>query len=224
MTEPAAPGVIKVLIIDDHRVFADGLARVMSDEPDIEVIGVASSGHQGIAMAATLSPTVVLVDYHLPDHDGLAITARIKAHAAETYVVMLTGSAEDSVLLSAIEAGCSGYLTKTSTAVEVAQAVRLAAAGEATISPRELARLLPQLGRNQQSIGSDLTPRELQILGLLAPGTANSAIATDLHLSINTVRNYVQSILTKLGAHSKLEAVAVGVQQGLIRYPNKPPG
>jgi two-component system, NarL family, response regulator DevR len=215
---------IRVLIIDDHRMFADSLARLLSDESDIAVVGVYSTGAEGVAQAAALTPAVVLVDYRLPDLDGVEITSQIKAHAPDRYVVMLTGSADDGVLLSAIEAGCSGYLTKDRAAAEVAEAVRLAAAGEATISPRELARLLPKLGRNQRSVGSDLSAREREILAMLATGSANSAIATALHLSVNTVRNYVQSILTKLGAHSKLEAVAIGVREGILRYPSGPSG
>jgi DNA-binding NarL/FixJ family response regulator len=214
-----APDPIRVLLIDDHQMFADSLARLLSDESGIEVVGVRSTGAAGVALAAALKPTVVLVDYRLPDLDGVAVTTWIKAQDPDTYVVMLTGSADDDVLLNAIEAGCSGYLTKDRAAAEVVQAVRLAAAGEATISPGELARLLPQLRRGQHSLGSDLTAREREILALLAAGTSNSAIAATLHLSVNTVRNYVQSILTKLGAHSKLEAVAIGVRTGLIRYP-----
>lgn len=220
----AAHEVIRVLIIDDHQMFAESLARLLSDEPDIDVVGVASTGVQGVTTAVELKPTVVIVDYHLPDLHGLEITSQIKAQAPDTYVVMLTGSGGDSVLLSAIEAGCSGYLSKDRAAAEVAAAVRLAAAGEATISPRELARLLPKLGRSHRSVGSDLTAREHEILEMLASGLANSAIAEALHLSINTVRNYVQSILMKLGAHSKLEAVATGVREGVIRYPTDQPG
>jgi DNA-binding NarL/FixJ family response regulator len=219
----AALSPIRVLIIDDHRMFADSLARLLSDESDIDVVAVSSTGTEGAALAAALRPTVVLVDYRLPDLDGVATTLQIKAHAPDTYVVMLTGSTDDGLLLKAIEAGCSGYLSKDRAAGEVAEALRLAAAGEATISPRELARLLPKLGRNQRSVGSDLTPREREILTMLAVGSKNSVIAATLHLSVNTVRNYVQSILTKLGAHSKLEAVATGVREGVIRYPSERP-
>ena len=126
------------------------------------------------------------------------------------------------MLISAIEAGCCGFLTKDGAADEVAKAVRLAAAGESLISPKQLARLLPKLNRNYQAPGSDLTEREHQVLVLLAEGLANAAIAKQLHLSVNTVRNYVQAILTKLGAHSKLEAVATGVREGIISYPATP--
>jgi DNA-binding NarL/FixJ family response regulator len=210
---------IRVLIVDDHRMFADSLARLLNDEPDLEVVEVATTGTAGVALAAALQPSVALVDYNLPDMNGVALTAKIRQETPHTYVVMLTGAPSDGVLLNAIEAGCSGYLSKDRAALEVVEAVRLAAAGEALISPRELARLLPRLGRAQRSVGSDLTDREREVLALLAEGAANPHIASTLFLSVNTVRNYVQSILTKLGAHSKLEAVSIAVREGVIDYP-----
>lgn len=220
--DEATPPRIGVLIIDDHRMFADSLARLLADEADLEVVGVTSSGAEGVDLAVALQPKVALVDYDMPDRNGVDIVADIKARAPEVMTVMLTGSSGDRVLLAAIEAGCSGFLTKDRAAVEVANAVRHAAAGEALISPRQLARLLPKLNRNYRALGSDLTDREREILVLLAKGLANSVIAGQLHLSINTVRNYVQAILTKLGAHSKLEAVATGVREGLVEYPTEP--
>lgn len=213
------PHVIGVLIIDDHRMFAESLARLLADEPDIAVTGVAGSGSEGVAMAARLKPQVVLVDYQMPEQDGVMIATQIKLEDPTTMVVMLTGSAEDRVLLAAIEAGCSGFLTKDRAAADVAEAVRAAAAGEALVSPAMLARLLPKLRRSYRSVGDDLSERERDLLGYLAQGWANKAIAAQMHLSINTIRNYVQSVLMKLGAHSKLEAVATAVREGLISYP-----
>jgi DNA-binding NarL/FixJ family response regulator len=210
---------IGVVIIDDHRMFADSLARLLSDEVDLSVLGVATTGAQGVELVSSLHPRVALVDFELPDRNGVAVTEDIKEHLPEVMVVMLTGRSDDRVLVSAIEAGCCGFLTKDEAAAEVATAVRLAAAGESLISPKQLARLLPKLNRNYQAPGSDLTDREREVLVLLAEGAANAAIAKQLHLSVNTVRNYVQAILTKLGAHSKLEAVATGVREGIISYP-----
>jgi DNA-binding NarL/FixJ family response regulator len=214
------PGeTIGVVIIDDHRMFADSLARLLSDEADVSVLGVATTGAQGVALVSTLNPQVALVDFDLPDRNGVAVAEEIKQHVPEVMVVMLTGRSDDRVLVSAIEAGCCGFLTKDAAATDVASAVRLAAAGESLISPKQLARLLPKLNRNYQALGSDLTDREREVLVLLAEGAANAAIAKQLHLSVNTIRNYVQAILTKLGAHSKLEAVATGVREGIISYP-----
>ena len=220
IVETAMTETIDVLIVDDHRVFAESLARLLSDEEGVEVVGVVSDAPEAIDLAARLRPRVVLMDYRMPDRDGIAITTEIKRRNPEIMVVMLTAATEDRVLLAAIDAGCSGFLTKDRAAAEVAEAVRAAAAGEALISPGLLARLLPKLNRTQRAIGADLTERELEILGLLARGWNNKLIAGDLYLSVNTVRNYVQSVLTKLGAHSKLEAVSTAVREGIVAFPS----
>jgi DNA-binding NarL/FixJ family response regulator len=211
-------GPINVVIIDDHRMFGQSLARLLADEPDIEVVGVAQSGTDGLALVDRLHPTVILVDYQMPGQNGIEVAAAIKRRHPSLMVVMLTGAADDRVILAAIEAGCSGFLTKDSAAAQVVEAVRGAAAGEALIAPALLARLLPRLKRTYRSVGDDLTERERDVLQLLAKGWNNKAIAGDLHLSLNTIRNYVQSVLTKLGAHSKLEAVSTAVREGIIDY------
>jgi DNA-binding NarL/FixJ family response regulator len=219
MTDPE-PGTIGVLIIDDHRMFAESLARLLADEEDIAVLATAASGSEGIELADRLRPQVVLVDYRMPERDGVAIAAEIKRRDPKIMVVMLAGSAEDRVLLAAIEVGCSGFLTKDRAAAEVADVVRVAARGEAFISPPLLARLLPKLDRTHRALGADLSEREREILASLARGWTNQVIASELHLSVNTVRNYVQSVLSKLGAHSKLEAVSTAVREGIINYPS----
>jgi DNA-binding NarL/FixJ family response regulator len=221
MVEPGTDP-ISVLIVDDHRMFADSLAHLLEDEAGITVLGVASNGSQGAAMALQLRPRVVLLDYQMPDRDGVGVAAEIRARDPEVMVVMLTGSADDRVLVAAIEAGCSGFLTKDRVAAEVAGAVRAVAAGEALITPHQLARLLPRLSRSKQVVGADLTNREREVLTHLARGKSNKSIAAELHLSVNTVRNYVQALLTKLGAHSKLEAVATAVRAQIIDYPSEP--
>jgi DNA-binding NarL/FixJ family response regulator len=219
MTDPE-PGTIGVLIIDDHRMFAESLARLLADEEGIAVLATAASGSQGIELADRLRPQVVLVDYRMPERDGVAIAAEIKRRDPKIVVVMLAGSAEDRVVLAAIEVGCSGFLTKDRAAAEVADAVRVTARGEAFISPLLLARLLPKLDRTHRALGADLSEREREILAWLARGWTNQVIASELHLSVNTVRNYVQSVLSKLGAHSKLEAVSTAVREGIIDYPS----
>lgn len=213
------PQPVAVLIVDDHRMFGESLARLLSDEEGITVLGVATSGAAAVEATERLHPKVVLMDYQLPDHDGVTVAAEIKRRDPSTMVVILTGLSDDRALLAAIDAGCSGFLTKDRAAAEVADAVRAAAAGEALISPDLLARLLPKLNRTHSEIGADLTDREREILGLLARGLSNRAIASELYLSLNTIRNHIQSILRKLGSHSKLEAVATAVREGVIDYP-----
>jgi DNA-binding NarL/FixJ family response regulator len=210
---------IGVLIVDDHRMFSESLARLLADEEGIAVLGVAATGADAIEMVNRMHPDVVLMDYQLPDLDGVAVTTAIRRENRSVMVVMLTGSTEDRVLLSAIDAGCSGFLTKDRAAAEVVHAVRAAAVGEALISPALLARLLPKLNRTQRTLGEDLSDRERQVLGFLARGMTNKVIAAELFLSVNTIRNHVQSVLAKLGAHSKLEAVSTAVREGIIDYP-----
>lgn len=211
---------IGVLLVDDHRMFGESLARLLADEPGIEVLAVATSGAEALRLAGALRPKVVLLDQEMPDRDGISVAAELKSKDPDLMVVMLTSSTDDRVLLGAIEAGCSGFLTKDRAAAEVAETVRVAAAGEAVIAPAMLARLLPQLNRQHQVLGSDLTEREIEVLRLMAQGHANKTVARDLTLSVHTVRNHVQSILTKLGAHSKLEAVSIAVREKLIDYPS----
>lgn len=208
---------IRVLICDDHHLVAQALALLIGAQPDMEAAGVAGSAAEVIALAASLRPDVVLMDYALPDGDGVAATAAIKASQPDVNVIMLTSFVDEEVLVAAIDAGCSGYVTKHKGSDELTTAVRLAAAGEALVSPDMLARLLPRLRRSHHGLGWDLTPRERQVLDLLAQGESKEAIAHRLFLSTNTVRNHIQSILTKLNAHSRLEAVATATREGLVR-------
>lgn len=212
--------VLRVVIVDDHRLFAESLARVLADEADIEVVGLVATPDAALPTVARVRPHVVLLDHRLPGRDGVEVAAELKAARPDVMVVMVTGNADDRVLLGAIEAGCSGFLTKDRGPAEVVEAIRSAAAGEVVIPPNLLARLLPQLQQSRRGIGSDLSPRELEVLNLLATGATNRSIADELFVSVNTVRNHVQQVLTKLGAHSKLEAVATAVREGIISYPS----
>jgi two-component system response regulator DevR len=218
MAEPERV-VAQVVIIDDHQMFSESLARLLSDEGDITVLAVCDDAERALSVVDELHPDVVLVDYQMPGRDGVEITAEIKRRHPQMMVVMVTASVDDRVLLAAIDAGCSGFLTKDKAASQVVSAVRAAAAGEALISPAQLARLLPRLSRTHRAVGADLTDRERELLEHLAVGGSNKAIAEELHLSVNTIRNYVQSVLRKLDAHSKLEAVATAVREGIIEYP-----
>lgn len=217
---PPDAGSIVVVIVDDHRMFAESLGRLLSSEPDIEVAATVADAAGVRSAIERHHPRVVLLDNGLPDADGTDVAAQIKQQDPAAMVVMITGSADDRVLLAAIDAGCSGFLTKDRASDEVAQAVRHAAAGDVVIPPALLARLLPKMNRAHRGLGADLSPRELEVLHLLATGATNRAIADQLFLSVNTVRNHVQQILQKLGVHSKLEAVATAVREGIISYPS----
>lgn len=212
---------IGVLIVDDHQMFAQSLARLLADEDHLVVLATATTAAEAYAAAVGTRPAVALVDYQMPDSDGVEITRRLKAIDPHLSVIMLTGVNDDRLLLDAIEAGCSGFMTKERAAGEVAAAIRAVADGEALISPQMLARLLPQLTHSPTPPGAGLTERERELLVHVAQGLSNRAIAEALHLSVNTVRNYMQSILSKLGAHSKLEAVSLAVKARIIDYPRR---
>jgi two-component system response regulator DevR len=213
-------GKITVLVADDHQMFAQSLARSLSEQPDISVVGTASTVEESVAAARLHVPDVVLMDYELPDGTGVDAAERIKEELPETKVVMVTSYTDEAVLVRAIEAGCSGYVTKHKVVEEVVDAVRAAHAGEALISPAMLARLLPRLRPTKRGVGSDLTSREVEVLRCLAEGLPNQTIAERLVISVHTVRHHVQNIITKLQAHSKLEAVATATREGIIRYPS----
>lgn len=209
---------IRVLIVDDHEMFAQSLRAALAGERDLEVVGIAGTVQDARSKAAATAPDVVLLDYGLPDGDGATAAQLIKDARPETKTVMLTSFTDDAVLIAAIEAGCSGYVLKHKGVQELVDAVRSAHAGEALISPAMLARLLPKLQRNHRGVGAELTPREIEVLRLLADGLSNQAISQRLTISLHTVRNHVQNIITKLQVHSKLEAVAAAVREGIIRF------
>ena len=210
-TEPA-----RVLIVDDHEVLTASLAQVLDHEPDLTVVGAAGTLEKARALLATAAPDVVLLDHRMPDGDGVEAIPELLALRPEASIVVLTATTADHVLIAAIEGGASGFVSKTRGLDEVTNAVRAAAAGESVISPEMLARLLPRLHRSGRPAHTDLTEREREVLGLVADGMTNAAIAEHLVVSVHTVRNHVANLSTKLGAHSKLEALSIAVREGLL--------
>lgn len=207
---------IRVLVVDDHAMFASSLAFVLGAEPDIRVIDTAGTAHAALEKTAASHPAVILLDHRLPDGDGIALIEPLLRTQPPPQIVMLTASTSDHVLLSAIEAGAAGFIDKSRDLGEVISAVRSAAAGESLVSPQLLARLLPRL-RRQQSDGSDaITERERDVLECLAEGLSNADIAARLSVSVHTVRNHIVNLSAKLGAHSKLEVLAIAVRKGLV--------
>lgn len=207
---------IRVALVDDHALFSQSLQMALEAYDDVEIVGRADRLATGVALVSSRRPDVVLLDYRLPDGDGVAGAHRIKEESPQTKVVIVTAVEDESVLTAAMEAGCAGFITKSATVDELISAVRLAAAGEAVISPALLMRLLPRLQRREEPARVELTGRELDVLRLLASGLSNAAIAEELSLSVNTVRNHVANLLLKLGVHSKLEALSVAVRDGLV--------
>ena len=208
--------IIRVLIVDDHEVLASSLAKTLDTEPDLLSVGVAGSLKQAAELIRTTAPDVLLLDHRLPDGDGVAAIGRLRELRPSMAVIVLTASPSEHLMVSAVEAGVSGFLSKTRSLAEVTSAVRAAAVGEAVISPEMLARLLPRLGGTGRVGAATLTEREREILGLIAQGLSNAAIAERLVVSVNTVRNHVANLLAKLGARSKLEALSIAIREGLL--------
>jgi DNA-binding NarL/FixJ family response regulator len=216
---PSAALSVRLLIVDDHDMFAESLRRALSAEPDLVVVGAAATLAQARAMIVSETPDVVLLDHQLPDGLGVDSITDLMSLSPRAKIVVLTAAAEDSTLVAATEAGCAGFILKTSPLQELVAAVRTAAAGEIMVSPELLARLLNRLHRRHEKPVHELTTREAEILELIAEGLTNAAIATRLFISVNTVRNHVQNILAKLDAHSKLEALSIAIRDGLIAPP-----
>ncbi len=208
--------IIRVLIVDDHEVLASSLAKTLDTEPDLLSVGVAGSLKQAAELIRTTAPDVLLLDHRLPDGDGVAAIGRLRELRPSMAVIVLTASPSEHLMVAAVEAGVSGFLSKTRSLAEVTSAVRAAAVGEAVISPEMLARLLPRLGGSGRVGAATLTEREREILGLIAQGLSNAAIAERLVVSVNTVRNHVANLLAKLGARSKLEALSIAIRDGLL--------
>ncbi len=206
---------IRVLIVDDHQVLATSLARVLDDEPDIVSVGVAHSLEQARARVTSAAPDVILLDRRLPDGDGVIAIPELRALRPSMNVVVLTASGAEDILVEAIGVGAAGFVSKTRGIGDVTAAVRAAAEGESMISPEMLTRLLSKLSRTPGAAAS-LTRREQEVLTLLARGLPNTAIAEELTVSVNTVRNHIANLSAKLGAHSKLEALSIAIRQGLI--------
>jgi DNA-binding NarL/FixJ family response regulator len=220
LSSPPANAEIRVLIVDDHQLFASSLAATLGAEPDIVIVGVANDIAGAERSLALAKPDVILLDHRLPDGDGVAAIGRLSLRHDSAQFVILTASTAEHVLIAAIEAGAAGFVSKSRSLADLTAAVRAAAAGEAVISPELLARLLPRLrATGTGKTTTKLTHREIEVLQLVARGMSNAAIADDLVVSVHTVRNHVANLSAKLAAHSKLEAVSIGLREGIISVP-----
>jgi NarL family two-component system response regulator LiaR len=213
---------IRVLIVDDHAVVRTGLKVFLDLQPDMEVVGEAADGSEGVAMARRLEPDVVLMDLLMPNMDGVTAIGRIKSERPETEIVTMTSFIEEEKVTSALEAGASGYVLKDAEAEEVAAAVRAAYAGEVHLDPA-VARLLAQRMRDRKSpkdeLAEPLTEREKDVLRLLGQGMSNKDIGATLFITERTARTYVSNILGKLGLASRTQAALYAVEHKLVDAP-----
>lgn len=206
---------INLLLVDDHQVFAETLAATLGTQSDISIVGVAHTATEGREKAGALRPDVALVDVTLPDFDGIELSRQLRSVSPETRIVILTGNTEPSLFPKAMAAGACGFLIKDSSLNDVTDAIRKAHAGQVVV-PESLVGRLAKARAPSDGVGADLTKRELEMLSMLAQGSDLRAIAKALGITWNTARSYVKAILSKLDAHSQLEAVATATRLGIV--------
>ncbi len=206
---------IRVLIADDHAVVRQGLRMFLALDSDLEVVGEAEDGAQGLARARELRPDVVLMDMLMPVMDGLAATQAIRGELPDTEVIALTSVLDDSSVVSAVKAGTIGYLLKDTNAEELCRAIKAAAAGQVQLAPLAAARLVREV-RTPDVAPTALSEREREVLQLIARGKANKEIAAELTIGEKTVKTHVSSILNKLGVQSRTQAALYAAQSGLV--------
>jgi DNA-binding NarL/FixJ family response regulator len=205
---------ITVLLADDHALIRRGFRRILEDDPAIHVVGEAASGREAIDLATTLKPRVVLMDCAMAGLNGLDATRELLDRLPETAVVMLSMHAEETLVRQALDAGARGYLLKSALDLDLAGAVKRAAAGGEVLDP---ALRRPETKRGERT--SALTPRELQVLQLICAGRSNREIAAELDLSVNTVGVHRTHIMDALGVHKTAELVAYAIRNGLVTLP-----
>jgi len=205
---------IRVLIVDDHSVVREGLRMFLVRDPDLEVVGEATDGADALEQARQLRPDVVVMDLLMPVMDGIAATRMIRRELPETEVLALTSVLESASVVEAIRAGAIGYLLKDTQAAELRKAIKAAAAGQVQLSPQASSYLLGFI--RIPELPEPLTPREMDVLRLLAQGQSNKEIARILHLVEETVKSHVRHILGKLGVQSRTQAVLAAIQLGIV--------
>jgi len=209
------------LVADDHPVVRDGLATMLGTQPDFEVVGQAATGIEVVELTPTLHPDVILLDLEMPEMDGVEALVQLWQQQPQVGVIVFTAFDTDERILSAVRAGARGYLLKGTPREELFQAVRLVSQGGSLLQPVVASRLMEGLsaeGRQDDKPLDALTPREDEVLALLAQGKPNREIAEVLVITERTVKFHVSSILGKLGAGNRTEAVAIAAQRGLIAF------
>jgi two-component system, NarL family, nitrate/nitrite response regulator NarL len=218
---PPGSFVIRLLLVDDHVLFREGLISLIAPQPDLNVVGQAGNVHEAVALARQLRPDIVLMDHALPDGDGVEATQAILAEWSDARVVFLTVHEDDDILFAAIRAGAVGYLIKNTRAAELLAQLRAVARGEAGVSPAIARRILEEFSHTPAARHADpvqstqLTAREVEIVRAIAQGASNRDIARQLFISENTVKNHVRNVLSKLHLRNRQNVADYARSHGL---------
>lgn len=220
----------RVVVADDQAVVREGIVMLLGLLPGIEVIGSAKDGEEAVALVAELAPDVVLMDLRMPRCDGVEATRRIRTEFPGTQVVVLTTFADDDSLFPALRAGARGYLTKDAGGDEIVRAVQAVLSGEAGLSPEIQRRLLEQVtagpvpcgAGGERELPDGMTPREAEVLVLIAEGMSNGEIARSLHISQATVKSHINNLFAKAGLRDRAQAVRYAYVRGLARLSGTP--
>ena len=210
--------MIRVLLVDDHEMVRLGVSSYLSIQSDVEVVGAAENGEDGYEKAMALRPDVILMDLVMEVMDGIESTKKILKEWPEARILIVTSFIDDEKVYPAIEAGASGYLLKTSTAHEIANAIRKTYNGERVLEPEVTTKMMEQLSnRNRHVLHEELTNREQEILLLIAQGMSNQEIADELFITLKTVKTHVSNILAKLEVEDRTQAAIYAFKHGLIK-------
>ena len=210
-----AEGGIRLLVADDHPMLREGLVAVLGTQPDFDVVAEAADGSEVVRLAKKLQPDVILLDLEMPHVDGVAALERLRDAGSEARAIVFTAYDTDERILRSLRAGARGYLLKGASRAEIFDAIRTVHSGGSLLGPAVTSRVLEHIGQGDER-PDDPTPRELEVLTLLARGLKNAEIAEALFISERTVKFHVSSILAKLGAENRTEAARIATRRGLI--------
>jgi DNA-binding NarL/FixJ family response regulator len=219
--EETSPDALRVLIVDDHDLFRNGLRNLLEGE-GVQIVGEAGAGQEALRIVREVAPDVVVMDLNMPGMGGVEATRHISTIAPLTRVLMLTISDQDNDVIDAILAGACGYLLKDSSIQDLMAGIRAAAAGESLISPTIASKVLQRLRATntqpeiEQTIRAELSDREIEVLKLIANGKDNAMIASELHISPKTVKNHISNILMKLQIDNRIQAAVYAVRSGIV--------